>query len=197
MVLPASGKDGPSPQSAQAFLLAMYKEQCDQARQHESLRQQSTTLILAMCSAAMALSGILIATTIKMPDTGALIDPGLLLSGYALIGVFIALLSILGRRLSLVHYERNRQHAEKARSYRELLERSFPDLTISGDRKTTRQAKAASDSGSYGNSNRSRLFRHWADIYWFVTALGALLTVTPLAMAVAATAAGRCPIPPP
>jgi hypothetical protein len=29
-----------------------------------------------------------------------------------------------------------------------------------------------------------------------VPALGALLTVTPLAMAVAATAAGRCPVPP-
>jgi hypothetical protein len=195
MLSPVSESDGPPLPSAQAFLLAMYKEQCDQARQHESLRQQSTTLILAMCSAAMALSGVLIATTIKTPDSEALIDPGLLLSGYALIGVFIALLSILGRRLSLVHYERNRQHTAQARSYRELLERSFPDLMISSDRRSARQAKASAGGGS-SDGNRSKFFRHWADIYWFVTALGALLTVTPLAMAVAANAAVRCPAPP-
>src|SRR4051812_33331567 len=32
----------------QVYLQAMYKEQCDQARQHEVMRQQSTTLILTL-----------------------------------------------------------------------------------------------------------------------------------------------------
>jgi hypothetical protein len=107
------------------------------------------------------------------PDSQALID-------YALIGVFIALLSILGRRLSLVHYERNRQHTAHAR---ELLERSFPDLMISRS-----QERQAGQGVRRRRRRRRKSLEGWADIYWFVTAP---CTVTPLAMAVAANAAVR------
>lgn len=42
---------------AQSFLQAMYKEQCDQARQHETMRQQGTTLVLTLSAAIAAFTG--------------------------------------------------------------------------------------------------------------------------------------------
>src|SRR5438045_2873711 len=41
----------------QTFLQAMYKEQYDQTRQHETLRQQSTTLIFALAGTMATVAG--------------------------------------------------------------------------------------------------------------------------------------------
>jgi hypothetical protein len=78
----------------QAYLQAMYKEQCDQARQHEGMRQQSTTLILALSGALAAVAGTALSATAKI-----LMDAGVpwVVATYALVGWIIVRLAHLGQ----------------------------------------------------------------------------------------------------
>src|SRR5690348_2128564 len=85
----------------QTFLQAMYKEQCEQARQHETLRQQSTTLIFALAGTMGTVSawGITLATASHIYLWAVPL--------FSVLGIFIAALAWFGRHLSLKHYERN------------------------------------------------------------------------------------------
>jgi hypothetical protein len=112
----------------QNFLQVMFKEQCDQARQHETLRQQSTSLVLTIVGAIAALAtasgGALI--FYKSDPNGSMRFSPWLLALYSLLGLLIIGVSHHGRKLSLKHYERNRMHTVRARVYRALLEDLFP-----------------------------------------------------------------------
>jgi hypothetical protein len=77
----------------QTFLQAMYKEQCDQARQHESMRQQSTTLVLAVSAALATIGGSALSATVA-----PLYNAGVprVVAFYALLGWVIWRLAQLG-----------------------------------------------------------------------------------------------------
>ena len=102
----------------------MYKEQCDQARQHESMRQQSTTLVLAVSAALATIGGSALSATVA-----PLYNAGVpwVVAFYALLGWVIWRLAQLGEALSLKHYERNKLHVARARQYRRWLVELFPN----------------------------------------------------------------------
>src|ERR1700732_1188944 len=107
----------------QTYLQAMYKEQCDQARQHENMRQQSTTLVLAVSAALATVGGTAFSATVQ-----PLLSAGApwVLALYALLGWVVMELARLGKALSLKHYERNMLHVARARQYRQRLLVLFP-----------------------------------------------------------------------
>ncbi len=100
----------------------MYKEQCDQARQHETLRQQSTTLVFALAGTIAAAAGVVLSTTLVPLLRAGL---GWILYFYSLFGIFIIFLAFVGRRLSFRHYERNEMRRKYSYAYRGRLEGIF------------------------------------------------------------------------
>jgi hypothetical protein len=119
----------------QNFLQAMYKEQCDQARQHETLRERSTAIIISVCAPIITFTGVAATFTYdKLEDKRWF-------AAYAIIGLFLIGLGWFGRGLSLKHYERNRVHAVRAGAYRSELEKLFLPAPYG---QPLRQAAAAS-----------------------------------------------------
>jgi hypothetical protein len=179
------------PPDEQVFLQAMYKEQCDQARQHEALRQQSTTLIFALSGTIAALG----AAAIGM-STGkeAVIGPGLrsMLVLYAALGIFVTALGWFGRQLSVKHYERNKMHVEHARAYRRELEGMFSSTKYRELRKTALERHKSRWNEEEGRRAKkvyeSRAFIYWMDMYFFLMGLGIAMIVVPIAFAIRAVA---------
>lgn len=173
----------PDPQS---FLQAMYKEQCDQARQHETMRQQSTTLALALSAALATVGGTALSATVK-----PLFEAGIpwVLALYALLGWVVWRLARLGEGISLKHYERNKLHIARARQYRRWLIDLFPTANygyanINAD--MDHESEWARDGLEFAII-KQRLHRHWIDIFTFVRYLGIALVGVPIALAVALT----------
>jgi hypothetical protein len=170
----------------QSFLQAMYKEQCDQARQHENMRQQSTSLVLTLSTALAAVSGTALSTTVK-----PLVDEGVpwVLALYALLGWVVWRLAQLGESFSLKHYERNKLHIARSRQYRGWLVDLFPDATYG-----TANANADIDhelewkkDGLKVEIIHERLHQHWIAIFAFVRYLGIALVAIPIALAITLT----------
>jgi len=178
----------PDPQS---FLQAMYKEQCDQARQHESMRQLSTTLVLTLSTALATVGGAALSATVT-----PLFDAGIpwVLALYALLGWVVWRLAKLGEGLSLKHYERNKLHVSRARQYRRWLVGLFPTADYG-----KANANADKDHESEWARDRlesgiikERLHQHWVNIFAFVRYLGIALVGIPIALAVALTFVKYC-----
>jgi hypothetical protein len=88
----------------QSFLQAMYKEQCDQARQHETMRQQATTIALSVAAAVVSLAAASGGALAFIGGSGTLpnVHPGLV-ALYSLLGLFVIGIGRHGRKLSLKH----------------------------------------------------------------------------------------------
>lgn len=84
--------------------LRMYEEQVRHGRHHETLRSQSTNIVVVVSAALLAFSG---RPEVKETDV--------------LIGGFIVVINLYGFVMSLKHYERSRLHVGVAGSYREHL----------------------------------------------------------------------------
>lgn len=161
-----------APQDQQSFLIAMCKEQVDHSRHHEVQRQQSTALILSLTAGtAIVESGLLQAA---LRDAGHDLLGQIMIASHAIFGVLIYVLSRLGLRLSKVHYMRSRQHADKSRAYRALLEKHFPaEFALTELRATQAIETKANDRAS----------KQWERIYGWVTILGLALTFFPIILA--------------
>jgi hypothetical protein len=169
----------------QEFLQAMYKEQCDQARQHENLRQQSTTIVLGISAAIIAAVSATAANAISaLANAHAL----WLFGFYAIFGMFIIVLGRFGRSFSLQHYERNRFHSERAGEYRERLERMFPAghyEQLREDAKEKHRTKWRERmTGQEKALAEGYLYTTWKNIYLFLIWSGTLLTAAALLIAV-------------
>lgn len=172
----------------QSFLQAMYKEQCDQARQHEAMRQQSTTITLALAGAIIA------AATATAPHAlGALkaAHLQLLFAVYALLGFFIIGLGWFGERLSLKHYERNRYHTALAGHYRIRLEAMNPGAGIGAELRKSAYAKHEAKwerdtRPRYRSIIKYRVHRAWMALHLFIMLSGALLAVCSVVVALVA-----------
>jgi hypothetical protein len=173
----------------QSFLQAMYKEQCDQARQHETMRQQVTTIAMALVgtvvSFAAASGGAL---GFFSRGNGLPNIPPAFFALYSLLGFFVIGIGHHGRKLSLKHYERNRTHTARARAYRKRLEELFPrcgdDLRKEAERDHENRWKRddAGDNAAY--VIKQRLYRLWVNLFLFVNLIGVFLIVIPLVVAV-------------
>jgi hypothetical protein len=167
----------------QTYLQAMYKEQCDQARQHENMRQQSMTLVLAVSAALATVGGTALAATVQpLLSVGA----PWVLALYALLGWVVMELARLGKALSLKHYERNMLHVARARQYRQRLIDLFPNTdygSVNDDADKCHKAEWKLDSSII----EARLHEYWLGIYTFVRYLGIALIVIPVALAIVLT----------
>jgi hypothetical protein len=171
---------------AQTFLQAMYKEQCDQARQHESMRQQSTTLVLTISVALATFGGAALSATVT-PLYGAGVPWVVAL--YTLLGWVIWRLAKLGEALSLKHYERNKLHVARARQYRRWLTELFPSSGY-GNANTNADADHWAEWANDGlppSIIKERLHKHWTDIFAFVRYLGVAMAGIPIVLAIALT----------
>jgi hypothetical protein len=168
------GQSADEPADIQSFLLAMYKEQTDQARQHEALRKQSTTIALTVSGA------ILTAATATSPSVMqglCALNMPWLFAGYALLGLFLVALGWFGRTLSLKHYERNRYHTTRAEWYRTELEKMTgrPDNgKLLRDGSSAKHEKRWKESwkGRDGEIVHQGLHKFWMQLYYFVIAIG-------------------------
>jgi hypothetical protein len=96
------------------FLLAMYSEQVEQARQHENMRANAANIVFG---AGAVVAGFLY-------DNDAPHGEGRMLAiGLILIGVF-------GVAIVAKHYERNRMHVAVAQEYRAALEERLPGSNV-------------------------------------------------------------------
>ena len=85
--------------------LRMYEEQIRHVRHHESLRTQSTSMILVLSAALLAF------LSSEIAPQGKQYIPGL----------FIVLLNIYGALISLKHYERSKLHRAVSEQYRNAI----------------------------------------------------------------------------
>ena len=163
-----------NPAEVQTFLQAMYKEQCDQARQHEALRQQGTTITLTLAGAILTASTATASTV--MAGLCALGMPWLF-AGYALPGLFLIGLGWFSRMLSLKHYERNRFHTTRAGWYRTEIENMTgrPELgkpLRDGSYQSHEKKWRRNWPGRNGDVVEDRVHSVWLRMYGFVAAIG-------------------------
>jgi hypothetical protein len=102
--------EGPHPVPDETILLAVYKENADQARQHELFRQTITTLVAGITGAVIGL--------LSLKETAAVLQSPLL----PVAGSFLAVIGTFGLIASMKHYERNRMHVERLRRARAQLD---------------------------------------------------------------------------
>jgi hypothetical protein len=150
----------------------MYGEQCNHARQHEHLRQQSTTLLVTLASGAAVVEASLLGSALSQTGSAML---WLVVASYSLIGLVVIVLALHGRKLSLKHWHRNTQHRERATAFRNLLETHFPiEVHL-----TELRLRQMNDEGPVKES----VHELWANIYVFLVVLGLVLVVVPLGLA--------------
>jgi len=137
----------------------MYEEQVRHARHHETLRSQSTNLIVAISAAIFGL----------MASSSASGDHPHLL------GTFLVVINLFGLLMSLKHYERSRLHVTVASKYRDVISE---DSKI-GDRELNLSRKAGKDSHSmrFAKSSRLRAYVLWSGLHLILAGMGAFYTL--------------------
>ena len=119
--------------------IRMYEEEMTYARQHESLRSNSASLIAVATGAVLAF-----VASSKIPLDGR---PEL-----AVLGIFIVAINVLGWLIGRKHYERTRRHQAIARAYRKVIsDNSGVGTQLVRHRKT-----------AIGKHEDSAQFRVWA-----------------------------------
>lgn len=171
----SNGDEAPAPlptkpPDLQLFYQSMYKEERDQARQHEALRQQSTTLIFVLSGAiSTATVGIIGSTATKLLDSNGVV----VVAFYSLFGLFVSALGWFGRNLSLKHFQLSAMHFTYATQYRLRLQNLFPGSGIvinSNDSYTSRRLYVRD------------AYQYWIDLYWFVIIIGVALALLPVTL---------------
>jgi hypothetical protein len=169
----------------QNFLQTMYKEQCDQARQHEMLRQQSTTILVTVSTAIITFTGVAATPIFTGLDHAGYKK---FFAIYSIIGLFIVGLGWFGRQLSLKHYERSRFNRERARAYRAELEKLFEpaqygrSLRVAADEIHLQTWKKDTPDHK-GTMVSADLYTYWLNIYYFIMLFGILLLIGPIVAA--------------
>ena len=96
------------PRDQQTLLLAIYGENCDQARHHEVLRERVTTIVAQTTGVVLGLFGF--GTAWEKPTHIHLVIPAL-----------IVLLGLWGFAASWKHNERSKLHVQRVRQCRKRL----------------------------------------------------------------------------
>jgi hypothetical protein len=165
----------PKAPDLQLFYQSMYKEERDQARQHETLRQQSTTLLFALSGAISAATAGIIGST----ATNLLTSGGVLVVGfYSVFGIFVSAIGWFGRELSLKHFELSDMHFWYATQYRLRLQEFFPGSSID----LNQDEANGKDCDRHRAMKARDAYQYWIDLYLFLIALGVVLAIMPIAL---------------
>jgi hypothetical protein len=150
--------------SEETILLAVYKENADQARQHELFRQTITTLVAGVTGAVIGLS---------LKEADSIINSPLL----TIAGSFLAIIGTYGLIACAKHYERNRMHVERLRELRHCLE-SLPEITPG----LLTAINANADfrhNARYRHLHSLQLNKVWNTFHVLVIVLGVALAILP------------------
>ena len=134
-----------------AMLLAVYKEQAEQARHHESQRATVTNYVLIVAGGVL---GLLSIENFK---------------GYVPTGLFLIVLGFFGAVVSAKHYERSYFHNRLAAAYRKQMEEIDENLEIDREAARNEQEK------SLPRLSKMRLFWLWNSFHIFISFLGFLV----------------------
>lgn len=136
----------------------LYSEHCVQGRHHES---QRSTVIGVTLAVAAAITGI------------ATFDKGLGGLADGAMSIFLIFLGIFGAGFSLKHYERFNLHMQRARHYRDALDKLLPDQPI-GRLKSEADKKHEKE---FPRMCKWRLYRWWVGLNLAISLLGVALLV--------------------
>ena len=137
----------------------MYEEQLRHARHHETLRSQSTNIIVAISAAIVAFLG-----------TGVSDN-----ASPTLLGTFLIAINGYGLLMSLKHYERSRLHVEVAGAYRRRVSEV---AALSGHTlDATRQCAHSAHKVNFKNSRRLRAYVLWSGLHLVLAAFGIVVWV--------------------
>ena len=137
--------------------MRMYEEQVRHARHHETLRTQSTNLIIVISAAILAY----LSSKLVLP------------SQIIVIGIFLILINLYGCIISLKHYERSQMHLEVSRHYRDVLS----SLSAAGGTELNEVRKAGRDAhNNQPNPIRKlRVYFLWAALHVLIALIGAAI----------------------
>jgi hypothetical protein len=145
------------------ILWNMYQEHCTQGRHLETLRATTTNLLLVVAAGAIAV--------ITHGEKS-------LALGNLPLAVLLIPIGLLGVLFSAKYHERFDMHMERARNYRDALEKLVPASDI---RALKSQADAKMEK-KYPRLFHLRLYKFWMGLHFLVAALGFILTVTIIAL---------------
>lgn len=138
-------------------LLALYREQTDQARHHEDQRATMTNYVLVLAGAVLGLVNVERLQAAQGP-----------------LGCFLVVVGCFGAAVTAKHYERNRYHARLAGRYRSQIEALQPGAAID------REAARAEHRKEFPFMHGERLWKYWVTLHVVVAGLGAILAVLAL-----------------
>ena len=139
--------------------IRMYEEQVRHARHHETLRTQSTNLIIIISAAILAYL------------SSKFVSP----SQNIVFGVFLILINLYGCILSLKHYERNQLHLKVSSHYRDVLSTlsALEGTELNKVRKTGRD-----EHDSKPNPIRKlRVHFLWSALHVLIALIGAAIVI--------------------
>lgn len=145
------------------ILWNMYQEQCTQGRHHETLRATTTNLLLVVAAGAIAV--------ITHGDKS-------LALGNLPLAILLISIGLVGVLFSAKFHERFDMHMERARNYRDALEKLVPASNI---RALKSQADAKTKK-KYPRLFDLRLYKFWMGLHFLVAALGLVLTLIIIAL---------------
>ena len=143
--------------------IRMYEEQAQQARHHETLRSNSTNVILVLSGAILAFLGTDVAGVTSLHQV--------------LLGFLLVLINLYGAILSRKHYERNRLHTRIAGTYRNVISMS---TALGGNFLDNKN-----DSARNCHKQKYKIFSQveanllWIGLHLVTALLGAILVICP------------------
>lgn len=139
--------------------LRLYEGQINHVRHHESLRAQSTNLIVAVSAAVLAFL-----STADLPQERRVF-----------LAVFLVLINLYGFLMSRKHYERARLHATVASRYRDAVSQASP---LSGQLPNdAREGGRSAHFSEFAFIASIRASMLWAGLHLLIGALGIAILV--------------------
>lgn len=136
-------------------LWKMYQEHCTQGRHHETQRATVAGAFIAISGAVVGL--ITFDKSISSADLPLIL--------------FLILLGAFGAVFSAKQHERFRLHMERARAYRDELDKQLAGSPL----KRLKREADAEHNGKYPRLSDLQLNRFWIALYIFVAGLGLIL----------------------
>jgi hypothetical protein len=132
----------------------MYEEQVRHARHHETLRAQSTHLIVVISAALLAFLSSNAASTGR----------------HYVLGTFLIVLNVYGLIMSLKHYERSRLHVTVAAQYRAVISdnSAVSDLKLNDARHAGHKAHAK----RFPRIGHVRAYAMWSGLHLVLAVIG-------------------------
>lgn len=136
-------------------IMCMFNEHTTHGRHHESQRSIVSSLIITLASALIALIGFdRNITADDLPQA-----------------IAITSLGLFGALFTLKEYERAVFHMDRARLYRNKLEKIFPELSIEDEKEYAKRQLMK----KFPNVNRISLKWLWVALHLSITGIGCLI----------------------